>query len=86
MTQDAYLNSTYRSKLDHTIYICVKEHLKLDEDGQVEFKSSAGAFTRLYAFFSQILPYGNPRWEKLSIFHSNREVEAGCAHPGQQQP
>ena len=45
-----------------------REYLKLDEDGQVEFKSSAKAFTRLYAFLSQVLPYGNPHWEKLSIF------------------
>ena len=34
----------------------------------MEFKSSAKAFTRLYAFLSQVLPYGNPHWEKLSIF------------------
>ena len=27
----------------------MEEYLKLDEDGQVEFKSSAKAFTRLYA-------------------------------------
>ena len=48
--------------------LCVEEYLQIDEDGQVEFKSSAKAFTRLYAFLSQVLPYGNPRWEKLSIF------------------
>ena len=35
---------------------------------QVEFKSSAKAFLRLYAFLSQVLPYGNANWEKLSIF------------------
>ena len=46
----------------------MEEYLKLDEDGQVEFKSSAKAFGRLYAFLSQVLPYGNPQWEKLSIF------------------
>ena len=46
----------------------MEEYLKLDEDGQVEFKSSAKAFTRLYSFLSQVLPYGNANWEKLSIF------------------
>ena len=65
---EAYLNGTNRSQLDPTLDLCVEEYLKLDEDGQVDFKSSAKSFTRLYAFLSQVLPYGNPRWEKLSIF------------------
>ena len=65
---EAYLNGADRSLLDPTLDLCVEEYLKLDEDGQVEFKSSAKAFTRLYAFLSQVLPYGNARWEKLSIF------------------
>ena len=42
--------------------------MALSEDGQVEFKGSAKAFVRLYAFLSQVLPYPNPEWEKLSIF------------------
>ena len=65
---EAYLNGADRSQLDPTLDLCVEEYLQIDEDGQVEFKSSAKAFTRLYAFLSQVLPYGNPRWEKLSIF------------------
>ena len=65
---EAYLNGANRAQLDPTLDLCVEEYLKLDEDGQVEFKSSAKAFTRLYAFLSQVLPYGNARWEKLSIF------------------
>ena len=65
---ESYLNGAGRSRLDPTLDLCVEEYLKLDEDGQVEFKSSAKAFTRLYAFLSQVLPYGNARWEKLSIF------------------
>ena len=64
----AYLDGANRNQLDPTLDICVEEYQKLDEDGQVEFKSSAKAFGRLYAFLSQILPYGNPQWEKLSIF------------------
>jgi type I restriction enzyme R subunit len=43
-----------------------KEHL--DEDGQVDFKGKAKAFTRTYSFLSSILPYTNTDWEKLSIF------------------
>ena len=65
---EAYLDGADRSQLDPVLDVCVEEYLKLDEDGQVEFKSSAKAFGRLYAFLSQVLPYGNPQWEKLSIF------------------
>ena len=67
---EAFLNGADRSELDSRLDACVEEYLKLDEDGQVEFKSSAKAFTRLYAFLSQVLPYGNTSWEKLSIFLS----------------
>jgi len=41
---------------------------RLDEDGQVDFKGKAKAFTRTYDFLSSILPYNNAEWEKLSIF------------------
>ena len=67
---EAFLNGVDRSELDPRLDACVAEYLKLDEDGQVEFKSSAKAFTRLYSFLSQVLPYGNANWEKLSIFLS----------------
>ena len=67
---EAYLNGADRGQLDPALDLCVEEYLKLDEDGQVEFKSSAKAFTRLYAFLSQVLPYGNAQWEKLSIFQN----------------
>ena len=40
----------------------------LDEDGQVDFKGKAKAFTRTYDFLATILPYGVQEWEKLSIF------------------
>ena len=42
--------------------------MELTEDEQVRFKGSAKSFTRLYGFLSQILPYTNAGWEKLSIF------------------
>ena len=64
----SYLDGEDRATLDPTIDVCVERYRKLDEDGQIEFKGSAKAFNRLYAFLSQILPYGNPGWEKLSIF------------------
>ena len=64
----AYLDGADRAQLDPRLDACVEEYRNLDEDGQVEFKSSAKAFTRLYAFLSQVLPYGNANWEKLSIF------------------
>ena len=51
---EAYLNGADRHQLDPTLDLCVEEYLKLDEDGQVEFKSSAKAFTRLYAFLPQL--------------------------------
>ena len=65
---EAYLNGADRSLLDPILEHGTDEYKTLDEDRQVEFKGSAKAFVRLYAFLSQVLPYGNPRWEKLSIF------------------
>jgi len=43
---------------------------RLDEDGQVDFKGKAKAFTRTYDFLASILPYTNAGWEKLSILLS----------------
>ena len=63
-----YLSGAERGELDAMADACVEPYLELDEDGQVEFKGSAKSFARLYAFLSQVLPYGNPEWEKLSIF------------------
>ena len=65
---EVWLNGTTRDQINPILDLCVQEYLKLDEDGQVEFKGSAKAFTRLYSFLSQVLPYGNANWEKLSIF------------------
>ena len=58
-----------RDKLDPILDGCVATYLaQLDEDGQVDFKGKAKAFTRTYDFLSSILPYTNAAWEKLSIF------------------
>ena len=67
---EAFLNGAGRSELDPRVDSCAEEYKKLDEDGQVEFKSAAKSFGRLYSFLSQVLPYGNANWEKLSIFLS----------------
>ena len=64
-----YLGGADRDRLDPILDACVAVYKKeLDEDGQVEFKSSAKAFVRTYAFLSCVLPYTNAAWEKLSIF------------------
>jgi len=64
-----YLGGADRDKLDPILDACVavyKDHLL--EDGQVDFKGKAKAFTRTYGFLSSVLPYNNRDWEKLSIF------------------
>jgi type I restriction enzyme R subunit len=64
-----YLDGADRDKLDPILDACVAVYVSdLDEDGQVEFKGKAKAFTRTYDFLATILPYGIQDWEKLSIF------------------
>jgi type I restriction enzyme, R subunit len=66
---DLYIGGAQRDQLDPILDACVGDYLsELDEDGQVDFKSKAKAFTRTYAFLALILPYTNANWEKLSIF------------------
>ena len=62
------LNEEDRSTFEPILGGCVERYIKLTEDEQVRFKGSAKSFTRLYGFLSQILPYSNAGWEKLSIF------------------
>lgn len=64
-----YLGGADRDRLDPILDTCVADYrMRLDEDGQVDFKSKAKAFLRAYGFLSSILPYTNAEWEKLSIF------------------
>jgi type I restriction enzyme R subunit len=66
---ELYLGGADRDKLDPILDACQAVYVNdLDEDGQVEFKGKAKAFTRTYDFLSTILPYGIQEWEKLSIF------------------
>jgi len=64
-----YLGGAERDQLDPILDACVAVYnSELDEDGQVDFKGKAKAFTRTYGFLSSILPYSNAAWEKRSIF------------------
>lgn len=64
-----YLGGADRDKLDPILDACVAVYkADLDEDGQVDFKGKAKAFTRTYGFLAAILPFSNADWEKLSIF------------------
>jgi type I restriction enzyme R subunit len=66
---ELYLGGADRDKLDPILDACVAIYNdQLDEDGQVDFKGKAKAFTRTYGFLASILPYTNAGWEKLSIF------------------
>ena len=66
---ERYLGGADRDKLDPILDACVAAYREqLDEDGQVDFKGKAKAFTRTYAFLGCILPYTVAEWEKLSIF------------------
>ena len=53
---EAFLNGADQSNLDPRLDTCVEKYKKLDEDRQVDFKSSAKAFTRLYAFLDAQRP------------------------------
>jgi type I restriction enzyme R subunit len=65
---ELYLGGADRDHLDPILDACVAVYREqLDEDGQVDFKGKAKAFTRTYGFLSSILPYTNADWEKLSI-------------------
>lgn len=64
-----YIGGADRDRLDPILDACVAIYKEqLDEDGQVDFKGKAKAFTRAYGFLASILPYTNAEWEKLSIF------------------
>ena len=65
---DLFLSNADREKLDPILDTCVAVYKeRLDEDGQVDFKGKAKAFTRTYDFLASVLPYTNREWEKLSI-------------------
>ena len=63
-----YLGGAERDTLDPILDACADLYKALDENARIEFKSAAKGFVRTYGFSGAILPYGNPEWEKLSIF------------------
>ncbi len=63
-----YLEGKDRESLDALIDERAAEYKTLETDKQVEFKSAAKKFVRIYGFLGSILPYASPAWEKLSIF------------------
>ncbi len=63
-----YLNGASREKLDPILDACVALYKQLETNDQIEFKSTAKSFIRVYGFLGAILPYGNAEWERLSIF------------------
>ena len=65
---DLYLNGAERDQLDPILDACVAVYKELALEDQIKFKSAAKSFVRTYGFLGAILPYGNPDWEKLSIF------------------
>ena len=46
----------------------VERFRDLDDEGQKEFRDRLQAFVNLYAFLSQIIPYGDHDYERLSAF------------------
>ncbi len=65
---DLFLGGAGREQLDPILDVCVAAYKdRLDEDGQVDFKSKAKGFCRAYDFLASILPYSKAEWETLSI-------------------
>ena len=92
---EAFLNGADQSNLDPRLDTCVEKYKKLDEDRQVDFKSSAKAFTRLYAFldaqlswtaaelaiFLSFLISKLPEWEGLTWLEENLVSRRVLASP-----
>jgi len=66
---ELFLAGADRDSLDPILDACVAIYKDtLDEEGQVQFKGNAKAFSRTYSFLSSVIPYSNAGWERLSIF------------------
>lgn len=60
-----------RPKIDSIIDSIVERFsTELNEDAKIECKSSIKNFNRCYPYFSAIMPYESPEWEKQYIFYS----------------
>ena len=56
------------ARLEHHLQSARDRFQALDEDNQAAFRDRLGAFVNLYAFLSQIIPYGDSELEQLSSF------------------
>ena len=60
-----------RPKIDSVIdAVVVRFKEELNEDEQIKCKSSIKNFNRCYPYFSAIMPYESPEWEKQYVFYS----------------
>ena len=60
-----------RPKIDAIIdAVVVRFKTELNEDEQIKCKSALKNFNRCYPYFSAIMPYESPEWEKQYVFYS----------------
>ena len=60
-----------RPKIDAVIdAVVVRFKTELSEDEQIKCKSALKNFNRCYPYFSAIMPYESPEWEKQYVFYS----------------
>ncbi len=60
-----------RPKIDSVLdAVVVRFKEELSEDEQITCKSSIKNFNRCYPYFSAIMPYESPEWEKQYVFYS----------------
>lgn len=60
-----------RPKIDSIIdAVVVRFKSELNEDEQIKCKSAIKNFNRCYPYFSAIMPYESPEWEKQYVFYS----------------
>ena len=60
-----------RPKIDAIIdAVVVRFKTELSEDEQIKCKSAIKNFNRCYPYFSAIMPYESPEWEKQYVFYS----------------
>ncbi|MCA0267880.1 MAG: DEAD/DEAH box helicase family protein [Bacteroidetes bacterium] len=66
---DDYLAGSDRGVLEGRLNACEARFKEdLSEQQQVDFKSTARTFVRMYGYLSAVLPYALAEWERLSIF------------------
>jgi type I restriction enzyme R subunit len=75
---------TAHAELNRWIDPAVDRFCGLREDAQEEFRGWLLSFVRLYAFLSQIMPFGDERLEKLYAFARNLERKLPKRDTGQQ--